>query len=226
MWDIFRQGLEDRSAEMVVMGPERKSGACLTADGSWQLYWTLSDRQGSRLMRIASAGSPQLVLVPRGEARVRCPSVPGKSCVLSEADAVQLHFSLLDPVRGRGAEIARIDRNAFSSDTDWDLSPDGSNAVFIVKGRIEILALAGGTKRDVSVEGWTRFDTVVWSADGGGLFASSVSPRAALLRVDLDGHARVLWERGVKSIVPSPDGSRLALAGQTTDSNAWKIENF
>jgi Tol biopolymer transport system component len=227
MWDIYKQGLEDRTAEMMVMGPERKSGACLTADGAWLLYWASSQTEANRLMRVSSSGGPpQLVLVPRGDAVVRCPSLPAASCVLSEADQKQFVFSLLDPVKGKGSELARIGRDAFASDLEWDISPDGSQAISVVKGHIRILALKDRATRDVSVEGWSRFGGVVWSADGGSLLATSESPRSALLRVDLGGRAYILWDAEVGAVVPSPDGRHLALAGRTTDSNAWMIENF
>jgi serine/threonine protein kinase/Tol biopolymer transport system component len=226
MWDIFKQPVDGHSAEIVVMGPDRKNALALTADGSL-LYRTLSDADGSRLMKISlPAGSPQLLFQPNGEALVRCPSAPGASCVLSEAHDRLVQFFSIDAVKGKGAELAKVERATFTSDAVWDLSPDGRRAAFIVNRHIQILDLKDGTTHDLTLPGWSSFDTLAWSADGGGLFASTVSPRGVLIRVELDGRVRVLCERGFRSIVPSPDGRHLALAGQTTDSNAWRLENF
>jgi hypothetical protein len=47
--------------------------------------------------------------------------------------------------------------------------------------------------------------------------------------VDLDGHATPLWDqRGAWRVygVPAPNGRELAIAGITSGSNVWMIENF
>ena len=211
---------------MAVTGLERKSALTITADGSWLLYRAWSDTGPSRLMKISpQAGSPQPVAAPNGEAVVHCPS-SGSSCVASETGVRQVSFSLLDPASGRGRELAKTDLSAFPADSEWDLSPDGSSAAFVANGIIRILSLKDGVRRDLKVDGWTQFESVAWSADGNGLLASSLSPQSAILQVSRDGRAKVLWGKGFQAIRPSPDGRRLALAGRTTESNVWKIENF
>ena len=115
----------------------------------------------------------------------------------------------------------------------WDLSPDGSRIVMTREGRIRLLSLKSGVTTDLAVKGWDNswFWSVDWSADGNALFVSSNNPQdTTLLRIDLDGDAHALWHQwlnflGTKGI-QSPDGRHLAVAGFTTDSNAWMIENF
>jgi len=84
--------------------------------------------------------------------------------------------------------------------------------------------------RDVVVNGWNGFQSLDWSADGKGLYASSQSPQAAtLLYSDLEGHAQVLWRRdGIFKTwgIPSPDGRHLAFVEWTSANNVWMIENF
>jgi WD40 repeat protein len=113
----------------------------------------------------------------------------------------------------------------------WDLSPDGSRIAVIREGRIRLLSLKSGVTTDLAVRGWNSFGEVDWSADGNALFVSSRTPQdTILLRVDLRGEPRALWHQklnfmGTKGI-PSPDRRHLAVAGWTTDSNVWMIENF
>ena len=69
-----------------------------------------------------------------------------------------------------------------------------------------------------------------WAADGKGLFTSShLHGGAALLHVDLQGNAHVLWVlKGGLLVVglPSPDGRRLVMEGATMNSNVWMVESF
>jgi eukaryotic-like serine/threonine-protein kinase len=227
MWDTYRQGLEDKTAELALTGPEAKQTAAMTPDGTWIFYWVDSEPNVHRLMRVSSSGGPpEKVLSSNVRSHIHCPSRPSASCVLSEESAKQVVFSTLDPIRGKGGELTRIDREGVSANVDWGLAPDGLRVVFVSNDHIRILALRNGQTRDLGVVGWRGFDAVAWSQDGESLFASGVSPRSALLRVDLDGRARVLWEREVGAILPSSDGRRLALAARTTESNVWMIEDF
>jgi Tol biopolymer transport system component len=83
--------------------------------------------------------------------------------------------------------------------------------------------------RDIVVKGWAGFNAVNWAPDGKSLFVSSQSPTTStLLHVDLEGHATPLWDaRGWRTYgVPAPNGRELAIAGISSDSNVWMIENF
>ena len=140
-------------------------------------------------------------------------------------------------MQGKGRELTRIDVNPAVGGYHWDVSPDGSRIAVTMGGergsRIRILSLVGslvGEMRDVVVNGWNGFQSLDWSADGKGLYASSQSPQAAtLLYSDLEGHAQVLWRRdGIFKTwgIPSPDGRHLAFVEWTSANNIWMIENF
>jgi hypothetical protein len=101
------------------------------------------------------------------------------------------------------------------------------------------------------VTGWGRFLSVNWAADGKWLFASSLTAGgSALLHVDLQGKAHVLWEKkgsagpgngppwndpssggwlggpSASWAVPSPNGRHLAIHSWSLSANMWMMENF
>jgi hypothetical protein len=79
------------------------------------------------------------------------------------------------------------------------------------------------------VKGWAGFNSVDWAADGRSLFVSSQSPtNVTLLHVDLEGHATPLWDQrgSLTYAIAAPNGRELAIAGMTSGSNVWIIENF
>ncbi len=69
-----------------------------------------------------------------------------------------------------------------------------------------------------------------WSPDGSGFYVIGESPRGvALLRVDLQGEAHVLYEDLTGNLYaarPSPDGHHLAFEMQISEANVWMIEKF
>jgi len=237
-WDIFKQTLDkDAAAELLPLGPEPKWYASFSPDGQWILYMALPEPRlpgGSvpvRIMRVpASGGPPQLVLTALGTTDIHCTRAPANLCVFDEQRQGRLVFTSVDPVKGRGHELASVDIEP-SQITAWDLSPDGSQVVITREGRIRLLSLKSGTTTDLAVRGWNGFGFVDWSLDGNALFVSSWTPQdTTLLRVDLDGNAHVLWHQRLNFLgttgIPSPDGRHLAVAVFTTDSNVWMIENF
>jgi len=237
-WDIFKQTLDkDAAAELLPLGSEPKYYSSFSPDGQWILYMALPEARfpgGSvpvRIMRVpASGGPPQLVLTALGTTDIRCTRAPANLCVFDEQQEGHLVFTSVDPIKGRGRALASMEMEP-SMAIPWDLSPDGSQVVMTREGRIRLLSLKNGVTTDLAVRGWNSFGEVDWSADGDALFVSSQTPQdITLLRVDLRGEPRPLWHQklnfmGTKGI-PSPDRRHLAVAGYTTDSNAWTIENF
>src|SRR5579864_8142422 len=236
-WDIFKQTLDkDATAELLPLGSEPKWYCSFSPDGQWILYMALPEARmpgGSvpvRIMRVpVSGGPPQLVLTALGTTDIHCTRAPANLCVFDEQQQGHHVFTSVDPVKGRGRELASIETEP-SMTIPWDLSPDGSQVVMTREGRIRLLSLKSGVTTDLAVKGWDSFWEVDWSADGNALFVSSQTPDGAtLLRVNLEGEARALWHQKVNleaKGIPSPDGRHLAMAGWTTDSNAWMIENF
>ena len=242
-FDIFKQALDQGTAEPIATGPGHKNWPNASPDGSWILYLFWASRASSastpvRIMRVPISGGPsQLVLEVQEFSGLSCARSPWTLCVFSEEspDHKQLIFSVFDPVHGRGRELARISLRQAEGSYSWGLSPDGAHLAFARydehEGRIQILPLAGGEAREVNVKGVDRVSSLSWAPNGKGLFVGS-TPRAhrLLFYVDLEGRANILWKRESASWgtggIPSPDGRFLALTATTTDSNVWLLENF
>jgi hypothetical protein len=187
-----------------------------------------------------------LVFTSQGYEAHRCAKSPAKLCAVAErsADRRQVVFTAFDPLEGRGRELSRFAIDPKSED-GWDLSPDGAHiAIFKhFSDRIHILSVAGQHSREISVRGSQRIQSIDWAVDGQRLFVSSATAHgSALLQVDLDGNAHVLWEQRGNRVplsmptglipqsaplgVPSPDGRHLAIYGWSLSGNIWMIENF
>jgi hypothetical protein len=92
-----------------------------------------------------------------------------------------------------------------------------------------VLSIKTHVDHKISVQHWNNLLSLDWTADGKGLFTSSMQPSGVLLHVDLQGHADILWEpKGTKMpwAVPSPDGRHVAMPGYAQNSNAWMMQNF
>ncbi len=239
--DIFRQRVDERTAEALITGPEDKLSLHLSPDGQWLMYFAFpggySVTKAPLLMRAPlSGGPPQVVFKARPASDFRCLKAPATMCVLSEWENKQLVFYALDPIRGKGQELARqeVASGPEIVESNWDISPDGSRiALALPEGppaRIRMLPLTGGTLQDIRVNGWSAFQSMEWAADGKGWFVASRSAAAnTLLFVDPQGHAYPLRQTagGYDTYaIPSPDGHHLAFLEYTTANNAWMIENF
>jgi hypothetical protein len=245
-WDIFKQALDRAEAQPVVTGADHKGHPILSPDGSWILYLSsATSGVGAitpvRILRVStSGGPPQQVLEGQGIDNLACAQPPATNCVFSQPspDYSQLIFSAFDPTDGRRQQVTGVNfwqgRGLPQAYYDWDLSPDGSRLAFLDydarTGRIQILPVRGGEARDVIVEGRSGFRSLRWAADGKGLLVATVGGDA-LLHVDLQGRAEVLWQRRPPDVhylwgAPSPDGRHLALCGFARNNNVWMLENF
>src|SRR5262249_52806908 len=101
----------------------------LSPDGDWVLFTSFWDgsaaaRAAQKLMRVRVGGGPTQV-VPSGPFdEFRCALRFGQRCVLRTIENRQFVYSELDPVRGRGKELART---AWTPSIlgDWSLSAAG-----------------------------------------------------------------------------------------------------
>ena len=243
-FDIFKQGLDQPTAEPIVAGPEDEMGPiAVSPDGVWYLYavlpknWRATTVRPATLMRVRASGGPsENVLDKPGFDNPRCPRAPADRCVLSEIKSNGLVFYAFDPVHGKGSELARASLSPASRYAVflWDLSPDGSRIAIRIpgEGRIRILSLAGEPPREVAVHGWTfdQYSLLFWSADGTGWYVPGQSGGGTdLLYVDLEGHAHVLTHlpgTAQTQAVPSPNGRYLAYTQWNSLSNVWMIEGF
>ena len=237
---VFRQQMEQDTAEPLIRGPDDEGGAELSPDGRWILYWSTEpggDKPPTtaRLMRIpALGGPPEQVLEARMDENVgfNCPVRPASSCVFSHSEQEQLIFYALDPAQGRGKELARTRLGPFT--VGWRVSPEGSRIAVAssdqLREQVRIINLQRGTERNLQLpHGWLILG-LSWTADGNALLASGLTAEYFIARIELDGKTRVLLNRGrsqfLGSLCASPDGRHLAFSQRIFASNAWLLENF
>jgi len=156
-------------------------------------------------------------------------------CAFAErsADQKRIVITALDLVKGRGRELVHFDFAVPTEFYVWDISLDASRIALLqaALGKIVILPVeTRGERRDFTVKSWKGLASFDWTADGSGFFSSALTARGSvLLRVDVNGDARVLWEvRGGTSVwaVPSPDGQHLVLSSFLVGGNIWTIKDF
>ncbi|HKV80235.1 MAG TPA: protein kinase [Candidatus Sulfotelmatobacter sp.] len=264
-WQLFRQSLDKEAAEPIIKASEAEAERTeagefnptiprISPDGAWILYTVWKRAVGSSasvaMMRVPiTGGSPQLVLTssPGVIHSFRCARSPATLCVMAEraTDRKQLVFTAFDPAKGRGRELKRFATNPKpDAEYAWDLSPDGTRIAILRRSEaaVHVLSLSRQTSEEVIGKKLSSLETVDWGADGNELFVSSVTERgSALLRVDLEGNAHLLWESkgtvepGITAFVggpsapwaiPSPDGRHLAICVWSLNANIWMMENF
>ncbi|HEY6291097.1 MAG TPA: hypothetical protein VI455_05975 [Terriglobia bacterium] len=250
--DIFRQGLKENMAQAIVQGPEHDygktggdtpvPGAMVSPGGVWILYGDSSrampgaPSSPSRLMRRpAPGGPPEMVVEEAAGMRwdYRCPLKPGSSCVLSQEEGADFVFYSLDPMRGKGEQLGRME-GAQAGFTGWNISPDGARLAVVrgedkYNGRIDVLTLSSHDWHEMPVEPvWGHLQSIAWAADGRGFFVTSWLPESFnLLHVTLAGKVNPLLRnhrQWMHNPLPSPDGKYLAFGAQTWDSNVWMLE--
>jgi WD40 repeat protein len=172
-----------------------------------------------------------------GRYQYACGASPSSPCVVSEINDGQLIFYYLDPVKGRGQEIARIAGYQTPSPR-WGLSPDGARIAVVderkLNGEIRILNLADRkiTVLPVRAWKWQFLSQISWAADGKRWFALAQSASTiAIVSIDANGNPKVLHEMAtgtgwVPSIVASPDGRSLAFTRRMFIQDVMLLENF
>jgi DNA-binding winged helix-turn-helix (wHTH) protein/Tol biopolymer transport system component len=243
-WAIYRQDLGAKTSEILIAGPENYSQPRLSAEGMLLYSATVStdlwDPRDTtiRLMSTPEQGGARTTLL-KGRYEYACGSLPSSSCVVAELKDGHLIFSHLDPLKGRGEEIARVDEylpDIGLQEAHWDLSPDGTRIAIVDegerKGEIRILNLVDRSITVLPVRDW-RWSTLAlisWAADGKSWFALAGADGSsdALLSIDANGDRRVLYQTDDQlfSIVPSPDGERLAFTKRVAVGDVMLLENF
>ena len=244
---IFKQRIDQRVAEPLVMGKETVTAGRFSPDGKWVLYLVGPIGIAHKLMRMpVSGGLPELVLNVPNLGNYYCTMLPVDLCVAAVREGKQLVFYAFDPEKKLSPEgtpqsdlreVARTDYEP----NDWGLSPDGTRIAMVRpddrEGRIHILTLSSAPRHiaqgthDVVVAGRSGFSTLNWAADGRGWYVAnpSVVGEARFFYIDPEGRATVL--KSPESVlppwgVPSPDGQHLALMNSEISRNAWLIEDF
>ena len=232
MFHLYKQQLDSRHAEMLVSAPGWQVLPQLTPDGKWVMYsWIQGPSSPQLLYRVPlNGGTPEPVPIGGDLDEFRCPLFGRKGCVLRETlGHEQFVFFSLDPVSGRGAELART---AWLPTVlgDWNLSPDGSTAVMVyhdaANRRLRLVPLDQATKnkeRELPISGSGKLWGAQWSADSKGWYvASQMLANTSLLFVDLTGHAHTIYQTPFDTwAVPAPDNHKIAFVDQSVDSNVW-----
>jgi serine/threonine protein kinase len=231
---IYKQSLHDDNPRLLVSS-QIQNEARVTPDGKWVLYIPApqpSKRETTDLMRVPFAGGePEAITSVRPDARILCARQPSQLCAIAQPDSDhrQLILTAIDPEKGAGQEVARLDLDPNESGWFVDLSPDGSRIAALMSptGPISVLSLEHETITEIRVKKWTNLHAIHWAANGNALFVGTGSGPGALLYVDLLGNAKMLWEHASPLLSsPSPNGRYLAIADHTMDRNLWIMENF
>jgi Tol biopolymer transport system component len=231
-YDLYRQAIDQREAEPLVVSPISKVMAQLSPDGQWLLYRESRDQVTWKVMRVpVQGGTPQPVLTDMNlVGEFRCGLQAGARCVLRTVENDQFVFHELLPLGGKGRELARTGRIP-TVVGDWDLSPDGTQVAIpnhdAHDAKVRLVALdparTGVEEKTVTLNGLKNLNGIVWAADGRGWYISIRAASGWLLTyVDLQGRISKLLESvGPTYAVPSPDGRHIAFPEWTVSSNAW-----
>jgi len=246
-WSLYKRSLSSDTTEPIVFSVA--AGALLlgatTPDGKWYLgrIWPEGESIDHPttpfpIVRIPLAGGrPETILRVSRLSNISCARPPSSTCVLAEQseDGKQLIVSILDPIKGRGSELARFDFDREFPALDVPLcviSPDGTRLAVArgLESPIEIRTLHGQFIRKIPSQSFGVLTWLAWSADQKGLFLSRKGQKGdELLYLDFQGTATSLWkclggDRFKK--LHSPDGRHLAIPDTDQSNNMWMMENF
>lgn len=235
-FDLFKQDVNRRTAEMIVGTPVSEVLPQLAPDGHWLLYAAGTvglEFSNYKLMRTpVEGGTPAEVPITGPLDEFRCALSPGARCVLRTTVPGEYYvFHDLDPVRGEGRELART-RWTPAIVGDWTISPDGKYVAIPNHdphdARIRVVALEPKPneprERELVLDALTDLRGLAWAADGSGWFVSvDTNIGNRLLYVYRDGRFRSLGDIQGWA-VPSPDGHRVAFLDRIIATNAWLID--
>ena len=174
------------------------------------------------------------VSIAKFSSALMCARPPSNLCLISEPtdDHKELVISVLDALKGRGAEVARFGLDPNQGDWWTDLSPNGSQIAFLrgPAGPLSVFSLRDHSTREIPLKPLSNIRTLNWSSNNDGLFVSDCAQgNTRLLYLNLRGESSVLEERSGgqgTGVVQSPDGRHLAISVWTLSGNMWMLENF
>ena len=239
---IFRRPLDRDKPESVQRDGTYLSGATLTPDGKWVLFFSSNPDLGRadkpKLMRMPVVGGAAEFVTTLADdspsSSIDCPSkASAGSCVLSTRESNQLVFYALDPEHGPGRRLYGSGIGAADL-LSWKISPDGSSIALSsldqLHGKIRFIDLARQQQHDVALPEGIGVLDLSWTADGRALLASAMQDgKHSIVRIELDGKVSILANLGVHeiyAIIPSPDGRHIAFSQRTLESNVWLVDNF
>jgi hypothetical protein len=237
-WNLYKQSLDSDTPEEIVSSG--KKGALLlgatSPDGKWYIgrIWPGESIEHPTapfpILRIPLAGgAPETILRLSRQANVSCARPPSSSCVLAQQseDGKQMIVSILDPIKGSGPELFRVDLGR-----DCFISPDGTRLAVArsPESPIEIRSLHGRLMHQSPSQSVGELIWLSWSADQKGFFVTRKGQGGnELLYLHLQGKATSLRKCiGDETCfgLPSPDGRHLAIIDRNQSTNMWMMENF
>jgi Tol biopolymer transport system component len=237
-WGLFRQKIEQQEPEPLVLSKTDNLLAQASPDRKWVLYREDREQRAKRrLMRVPmNGGTPEPLPGTENVEDFRCGQQAGSRCVLRFTENDQFVFYELDPLRGRGRELARTVWGPTAVE-DWDVSPDSRFAAIPnhdpQTAIIRIVSLdrsrADAAERLVTLHGMKNLNGLFWAAYRQGWYVVEKTPLGLVMFfVDADGaHS---WEllRSTTALwaVPSPDGRKIAFPQDTPWSNVYLLKGF
>jgi Tol biopolymer transport system component len=237
-YGLFRQKIDAQEPEPLVLSKTDNILAQVSPDGKWVLY--REDREQStktRFMRVPmNGGTPEPLPRTENIVDLHCGLQPGSRCVLRSPENDQFVFYEVDPLRGRGRELARTGWSPARLG-DWDISPDSRLAAIPnhdpQTATIRVISLDSTrpdtAERVVTVNGMKDLDSLVWAANGEGWYAVEKTP-LGLVMFYVDDSGAHSWELLRSSIVlyavPSPDGRKIAFPQDSPGSNVYLVKGF
>jgi Tol biopolymer transport system component len=211
--------------------------ARVAPDGAWVVvegHTHDSDKLG--LYRVPLGGGvPQLLFEIGDFMDYHCTNRAANFCVYGQLvpDQKEMVITSFDPTDGKRKDLLRIPVEP-GAEYHWALSPDGSQ-VGILKSDwnsslIRLIQVHGGETRTIAARGYVNLNSLDWATNSDALFVAFSGPGGSrLLHMDLNGKVQPVWQQPQSDPtwgIASPDGRRLAMLGQSIDSNVWMIDNF
>ena len=236
-WVVAKAGPDSGASEVVLSGAADYYRPALSPDGTRLLFSEKTDQPDPvrRLMSMPLGGGARSSIL-EGRHTYHCGRSASAGCVLGDVEGKELVFFMLDPVKGKGNEIQRVDSDPYAT---WSLSPDGTKIAIapVVRDKwIRILSIPDHKVTDLPRSGtWEAVQHVTWAADGKHLFATAWSDPTgkfqSILYVDLQGNLLPLNEakQGAgwfMEMEASPDGHYLAYTERLYSANITMLENF
>ncbi len=235
-WVIAKVAPDSGASEVVLSGAASYYSPALSPDGTRLLFSEKTDQPdpARRLMSMPIGGGARSAIV-QGRYTYHCGHSASAGCVIGDIQGKELVFFRLDPIKGKGEEIQRVNADPYAV---WALSPDGTKIAIAPADEkwIRVLSIPDHTVTELPRSGtWQMVQHVAWAADGKHLFATAWSDPTgkfqAILYVDLQGNVQPLNEvkQGAGWLMDmgaSPDGHYLAYTERLYEANITMLENF